>query len=605
MISDETIERVEQAADIVQIIGEHVNLRRTGADFRGPCPFHQGTKRNFSVSPSKGIYYCFVCHEGGSVFTFLQKRLGMDYPSAVRYVADRVGIVVEEEQRRRGPDPRQPLWDVNAAVADYFRTTLWSGAEGRAARDYLALRRVSQEVADRFGLGFAPRDADTMRAHFNALGIDDARLLEAGVLVQRDEQSGPRPRFRNRLMFPILDPQGNCAGFGGRLLGPGEPKYLNSAESKIFSKGRLLYGFHMARHVIRRDDRVMIVEGYFDVVRLVSAGFAWAVAPLGTALTEAQAALVRRFARNAYLLYDSDEAGLKATFRAGDELLRHGMAVQVVTLPDGEDPDSFVDKFGGEKLTAQVDNAIDVFERKLQLLERKGWFADLHRKRRALDRLLPTLRATADPVTRDIYLARTAEALGVTREVLEREVSAGAGTTPASAGVARPGAIRAPATSRGRGQGETTGRPPRLPGTQRELIRILVHDRSRLEEVAEQLGPDALSHPALRLVFTAMLELPADASLTELADALPETVRPLLDTLLAEPPGEGFDARAALDGAVARLRDDAMHREMQEKSREMSLASDEQKNRLLGEMTNLTRDRRALGATGPRRYSGR
>jgi DNA primase len=406
-------------------------------------------------------------------------------------------------------------------------------------------------------------------------------------------------------MFPILDPQGNCAGFGGRLLGPGEPKYLNSAESKIFSKGRLLYGFHMARHVIRRDDRVMIVEGYFDVVRLVSAGFAWAVAPLGTALTEAQAALVRRFARNAYLLYDSDEAGLKATFRAGDELLRHGMAVQVVTLPDGEDPDSFVDKFGGEKLTAQVDNAIDVFERKLQLLERKGWFADLHRKRRALDRLLPTLRATADPVTRDIYLARTAEALGVTREVLEREVSAGAGTTPASAGVARPGTIRTPATSRGRAQGETTGRPPRLPGTQRELIRILVHDRSRLEEVAEQLGPDALSHPALRLVFTAMLELPANASWTELANALPETVRPLLDTLLAEPPGEGFDARAALDGAVARLRDDAMHREMQEKSREMSLASDEQKNRLLGEMTNLTRDRRALGATGPRRYSGR
>ncbi|HWG52540.1 MAG TPA: DNA primase [Gemmatimonadaceae bacterium] len=605
MISDETIERVEQAADIVQIIGEHVNLRRTGADFRGPCPFHQGTKRNFSVSPSKGIYYCFVCHEGGSVFTFLQKRLGMDYPSAVRYVADRVGIIVEEEQRRQGPDPRQPLWDVNAAVADYFRTTLWTGEEGRAARDYLALRRVSQEVADRFGLGFAPRDADTLRTHFNALGIDDAQLLEAGVLVQREDQSGPRPRFRNRLMFPILDAQGNCAGFGGRLLGPGEPKYLNSAESKIFSKGRLLYGFHMARHVIRRDDRVMIVEGYFDVVRLVSAGYAWVVAPLGTALTESQAALVRRFTRNAYLLYDSDEAGLKATFRAGDELLRHGMAVQVVTLPDGEDPDSFVDKFGGEKLAAQVENAIDVFERKLQLLERKGWFADLHRKRRALDRLLPTLRATADPVTRDIYLTRTAEALGVTRAVLEREVSAGTGGAPASAAVASAGANRRTSSHGGRERKEETGTLARLPGTQTELIRILIHDRSRLEEIAEQLGPDALSHPGLRLIFTAMLERAPDASASELADALPEPVRPLLDALLAQPPGEGFDARAALDGAVARLRDEAMRREMQEKMREMSLASDEQKDRLLGELANLTRDRRALGAAEPKRYSGR
>jgi len=605
MISDETIERVEQAADIVQIIGEHVNLRRTGADFRGPCPFHQGTKRNFSVSPSKGIYYCFVCHEGGSVFTFLQKRLGMDYPSAVRYVADRVGIIVEEEQRRQGPDPRQPLWDVNAAVADYFRTTLWTGEEGRAARDYLALRRVSQEVADRFGLGFAPRDADTLRTHFNALGIDDAQLLEAGVLVQREDQSGPRPRFRNRLMFPILDAQGNCAGFGGRLLGPGEPKYLNSAESKIFSKGRLLYGFHMARHVIRRDDRVMIVEGYFDVVRLVSAGYAWVVAPLGTALTESQAALVRRFTRNAYLLYDSDEAGLKATFRAGDELLRHGMAVQVVTLPDGEDPDSFVDKFGGEKLAAQVENAIDVFERKLQLLERKGWFADLHRKRRALDRLLPTLRGTADPVTRDIYLTRTAEALGVTRAVLEREVSAGTGGAPASAAVASAGANRRTGSYGGRERKEETGTLARLPGTQTELIRILIHDRSRLEEIAEQLGPDALSHPGLRLIFTAMLERAPDASASELADALPEPVRPLLDALLAQPPGEGFDARAALDGAVARLRDEAMRREMQEKMREMSLASDEQKDRLLGELANLTRDRRALGAAEPKRYSGR
>ncbi|MBX6331406.1 MAG: DNA primase, partial [Gemmatimonadaceae bacterium] len=428
MISDETVERVRQAADIVQIIGEHVNLKRTGSDFRGPCPFHQGTHRNFSVSPRKGIYYCFVCHEGGDVFTFLQKRLGVDWPGAVRYVAERVGIPVEEVQRRReGPDPRQPLWDVNAAVADYFRQLLWDEEEGRAARDYLALRRVSREVADRFALGFAPRDPDALRTHFAALGIEEARLVEAGLLVQREEGGELRPRFRNRLMFPILDAMGNYVGFGGRLLGPGEPKYLNSAESPVFSKAKLLYGLHMAKHVIRRDDRVMIVEGYFDVVRLVSAGFDWVVAPLGTALTESQAALLRRFTRNAFLLYDSDKAGLKATFRSGDELLRHGMAVQVVTLPEGEDPDSFVDKFGGEALTEQLGHAIDVLERKVQLLERAGWFADLRRKRRALDRLLPTIRATADPITRDIYLGRVSDAAGVSREVLLQELGEGGG----------------------------------------------------------------------------------------------------------------------------------------------------------------------------------
>ena len=159
MITDETVERVREAADIVRIIGEHVNLRRTGSDYRGPCPFHQGTHRNFSVSPKKGIYYCFVCHEGGDVFTFLQKRLGMDWPSAVRYVAEKVGIVVEEVQRRReGTDPRQPMWDINSSAADYFRSLLWDDEQGRAGRDYLSLRGVAREVADRFGLGFAPRD---------------------------------------------------------------------------------------------------------------------------------------------------------------------------------------------------------------------------------------------------------------------------------------------------------------------------------------------------------------------------------------------------------------------------------------------------------------
>ncbi|HKT09202.1 MAG TPA: DNA primase, partial [Gemmatimonadaceae bacterium] len=423
MISDETVDRVRDAADIVQIIGEHVPLRRTGTDFRGPCPFHQGTHRNFSVSPKKGIYYCFVCHEGGDVFTFLQKRLGMDWPGAVRYVADKVGIPVEEvQQRREGPHPDQPLWDLNAAVADWFRTLLWDEEEGRQARDYLALRRVSREVADRFGLGFAPRDPEALRRHFAALGYGDDRLLEAALLVAREDGGEPRARFRNRLMFPISDAAGNTVGFGGRLLGPGEPKYLNSAESRVFSKGRLLYGMHMAKHAIRRDDRVMVVEGYFDVVRLVSAGFDWVVAPLGTALTEQQGQILRRYARNAFLLYDSDRAGLKATFRSGDELLRHGMTVQVVTLPDGEDPDSFVDRRGAAALAAALGDAIDVFERKVQLLERAGWFADLRRKRRALDRLLPTIRATQDPITRDMYLTRASEAAGVSRDVLEREL---------------------------------------------------------------------------------------------------------------------------------------------------------------------------------------
>ncbi|HEU4641236.1 MAG TPA: DNA primase [Gemmatimonadaceae bacterium] len=603
MITDETVERVREAADIVQIIGEHVSLKRTGADFRGPCPFHQGTHRNFSVSPKKGIYYCFVCHEGGDVFTFLQKRLGMDWPGAVRYVAEKVGIPVEEVQRRReGPDPRQPLWDVNAAVADWFRTLLWDEEEGRQARDYLALRRVSREVADRFGLGFAPRDPDALRAHFNAFGIEDERMVEAGVLVRREEDGELRARFRNRLIFPILDVAGNHVGFGGRLLGPGEPKYLNSAESPVFSKAKLLYGLHMAKHVIRRDDRVMIVEGYFDVVRLVSAGFDWVVAPLGTALTEGQAALLRRYTTNAFLLYDSDKAGLKATFRSGDELLRHGMAVQVVTLPDGEDPDSFVDKFGGEKLQAQLGQAIDVFERKVQLLERAGWFADLRGKRRALDRLLPTVRATTDPIMRDIYLSRASEAAGVSREVLLRELGAGRGAEEAGepgrrqSGAPMQGAARPSSRPMARAEDDRRETPPRrTPPVERELVWILVHRPAMLEEVAEQVGPEDLHDAALRAVYAALLGAGEDDA-EAVAARLPEETRPLYQALQEKPVPEEYDVARTVAGCISRLRGAPLRRRLREIDGLLDIAPDEQKDALTREKERLQRDLTALGA---------
>lgn len=601
MISDETIERVREAADIVQIIGEHVALRRTGADFRGPCPFHQGTKRNFSVSPRKGIYYCFVCHEGGDVFTFLQKQLGMEWPAAVRYVAERCGIPVEEEQRRReGADPRQPLWDLNAAVADYFRTTLWGGEEGRAARDYLTLRRVTREVADRFGLGFAPRDPDALRAHFTALGFDDERLLEAALLVRREEGGEPRARFRNRLMFPIYDASGNCVGFGGRLLGPGEPKYLNSAESPVFAKSSLLYGLHMARHVIRRDDRAMLVEGYFDVVRLVSAGFDWVVAPLGTALTEQQATLLRRYTRNAFLLYDSDAAGLKATFRAGDLLLRHGMAVQVVTLPEGEDPDSFVDRYGGEKLAAQLGAAVDVFERKIQLLQRAGWFGDLRRKRRALDRLLPTLRAVQDPITRDLYLSRTSEVAGISRDVLVRELHDGSDDAGAPE---HAGPAAQPAAPAGRRRAAGTRAATGPTGFEREFLRILVHEPEHLEAIASRVQASELDHPAAREIYTQLIAGLPHPEPDAIAASLSDAARGVLEELVASPWGEGYVVQPALEGSIARLHDRAIARRQREIPREVAIATTEsEKNERLRDMVETQQSRMAArGARPPER----
>ena len=563
MIPDEDVERVRDHADIVQIIGEHVNLRRVGADWRGPCPFHQGTHRNFSVSPKKRMYYCFVCHAGGDVFNFLQKRLGLDWPSAVRTVAEKSGIEIREvETRREGPDPREPVWEINAAAAEYFQRMLWEDDLGAPAREYVAKRHVSREAADKFGLGFAPREIGLLRGYLNTLGYDDAKLLSAGLLVQREEAEEPRPRFRGRLMFPIYDASGRLSGFGGRLIGPGEPKYLNSADSVTFTKGRLLYGLNWARHAIRRDERLLLVEGYFDVVRLVLAGIESVVAPLGTALTEDQASMISRQTKNVFLLYDSDTAGQKATFRAGDLLLAQGVSVRVVTLPDGEDPDTFVDSHGRTALEMQIDAAVDVFDRKVQILERQGWFADLHKRRRAIDRLLPTIRATADLVTRDMYIARASEASGVDRNVLSRE-AAGAG--------GRSSSTRAPSSSPPAEQQEqmrmgdrrmaerrsaSESRPPKSgPSEERYLLRVILAHPAYLEMAAEaEVGPANFEDERYREIFETLSKIGADASPEVVVRELSRDAVAAYDEMLGEPPNSILDLERTYHDSVAKLR---------------------------------------------------
>ena len=601
MITDDTIERVREAADIVQIIGEHVSLKRTGTDYRGPCPFHQGTHRNFSVSPKKGIYYCFVCHEGGDVFTFLQKRLGMDWPSAVRYVADRAGVEVREvEARRDEPDPRAPLWEMNAAAAEFFQAQLWDDVTGRAARDYLALRRVGHDVAERFGLGFAPRDQVALRTHLSALGYEDEKLAESGLLVRRSEDGEIRPRFRGRLMFPILDAAGHHVGFGGRLLGPGEPKYLNSPDTPAFSKARLLYGLNWAKHAIRRENRVLVVEGYFDVVRLVASGVEPVVAPLGTALTAMQAALLARYAKTAFLLYDSDRAGLKATFRAGDELLRHGTSVLVVTLPDGEDPDTFVDKFGGDALRSQLESAVDVFERKVQLLTRAGWFADLQKKRRAIDRLLPTIRAASDSLTRDIYLTRAAEAAGVTKDLLAREVDE---LRQGSAAARRGGDAAEPAGSRTalarprERRGGDRRRPVPGVAAERELVRVLLLNRASVEPLAERLDPGEMRDATYRAIFRALLDCGPAAAPAARADLLDEEAVQTKQELLDEPDAV-VDAERALEDSLAVLRVRQMRERLAEIDREIRIANANEADALITEKRSLVREIGALGGKG-------
>lgn len=424
MIPQETIERIRDAADIVSLIGESVKLRRVGHDFRGPCPFHGGKNPNFSVSTKNNTYHCFKCGESGDVFTFLQKHLGMDWPTAVRAAADRAGIVIVETRgsREDARDSREPVWALLGAAIDFFRTSLWA-PEASQAQAYLASRGLDRAACDRFEIGYAPADVDVLRSRLGALGYNELQLLDAGLLVKREEDGRVRARFRNRVMFPIHDAAGHPVGFGGRLIGPGEPKYLNSSDSPVFSKGQLLYGLNWAKNSLRKDDQALVVEGYMDVIRCHLAGATHAVAGLGTALTEGQAQLLTRYTKNIFLLYDSDEAGQKATFKAGKELLKQLAAVRVVTLPDGDDPDTFVVKYGRVGLERALHAGMDIFERQLQLLDQRGYFHDLSKARSAIDKVIPTLRATTDDVTRALYLARLAEMTHVPAPVIEAEMA--------------------------------------------------------------------------------------------------------------------------------------------------------------------------------------
>jgi DNA primase len=497
MIPDETVDQVRESADLVGLIGEAVELKRTGSDYRGPCPFHGGTHRNFAVIPKKNRYYCFVCHASGDVFSWLMKRFGMDYPTAVREAARRAGIVIPEGPSRSGPDPREPLFEAVAVAQDWFTRQLLESPDAAVARGYLEGREISLEIAGQHGLGYAPAGRGFLTA-MKELGLEEKVLLEAGLSAVRDDGK-VIPRFRARLLFPIHDLRGRVAGFGGRLLVPGEPKYLNSPETPIFHKGKQLYNLHQAKSAIRKEESVILVEGYFDVFRLVLAGIEHVVAPLGTSLTAEQAGLLRRFAPSATLLYDSDQAGLRATFRAGDELLRHGVRVRVATMPTGEDPDTLVRKGGAAALQPILDDGIDLLERKIQLLERKGWFEGVEHQREALDRLLPTIRAAADPITRDLYLKAVSERTGVSREVL-REQAAARPSSPALT----PPPPDSPSPARERAARPAARRRAQDLSAERDLLRVLMKEPAWLARAATEVPAEWFENPALREVYEAL-----------------------------------------------------------------------------------------------------
>jgi DNA primase len=361
---DNAIEEVRSRADIVEVIGAHVRLRRAGRNFVGLCPFHTEKTPSFSVSPERGFFHCFGCGAGGSVFNFVMRVEGLSFPEAVRSLARRYGVSIPEfTESGPGAAEREAFSRANQLAAEFFFHVLWNTPDGALAREYLKDRAVDAETARTFMLGFAPPRPGSLANALKRRGLDEAGMKLG--LVKRDA-AGLFDAWRSRLIFPIRDAQGRVLAFGARVLDDRLPKYLNSPESPLYSKARTLYGLYEARQAVASRDRAIVVEGYFDVIALWQAGFKETVASCGTSLTPEQLRVLGRYTKNVMACFDGDEAGRKASMRALEVFLQAGLLGRAIFVPSGFDPDSFIRKRGGaafEELVSSPEELIDFFLR--------------------------------------------------------------------------------------------------------------------------------------------------------------------------------------------------------------------------------------------------
>ena len=422
-IAEESIERVAAASDIVEIIGSYFPLKRAGSSCRALCPYHREKSPSFHVSPQKQAYYCFGCGAGGSVFKFVMEYERLDFASAVRRLAQKAGVTIEEESSAPGDDNRralrQRLLELHKLAADWFHANLLRSPAGAAGRDYLKSREISADTAKNWRLGYAPDSRDALLKHARAAGFKEPELRASG-LFHGGEDKPLADRFRQRLMFPICNDYGEVIAFSGRVLPPSEDpaKYVNSPETPLFTKGRALYGLDKARRPLADTGLAIVCEGQLDLIRVYESGLPNVVAPQGTAFTAAQARLLKRYAENAVLCFDSDRAGRTAVERSLPILLAAGFGVRVAPLPAGQDPDSLIRQHGADAFRALVDQAPDYFDFALDEAAAAGQLDKASAKAALVRKLAGFAAHLPDAVARESLAARLGPRLAISPQVL-------------------------------------------------------------------------------------------------------------------------------------------------------------------------------------------
>jgi DNA primase len=490
VFSEDIISRVRDSVDIVDLVSGYVSLKKTGKNHTGLCPFHAEKTPSFNVNPDKQIFHCFGCGAGGDVFKFIELQEGLNFPDAVRALAGRAGISLPTDSRSRSQDKksedeRKVLLKIVADAVEYFRKEL-EGPAGSAARAYLQKRGVTDAIVQDFALGYVKPEWDGLLRHLKQKGYAFGQMEKAGLIVKRSEGEGYYDRFRGRIIFPIRDIAGKVIAFGGRVMDDSLPKYLNSSETPLYSKSNTLYCLDMAKDFGRRQGYFIIVEGYLDAIACHQYGVRNAVATLGTALTEGHLRLMRRFSDKLVLIFDPDPAGVKASLRGFDLFMTSGMKVNVVSLPDGDDPDTFLQKHGHDAFAACLRKSAKFMDFVLEQVLKSGSLASIDDKVQKAEEMLGFIAKIPSGIERDHYIRKTAEALDLNETVLRQEIPTHTRRAASASGGAK-GLVPVPAWGH-------------RPKAEEILIHLMLKDEEIARSLKEQIQSQDFTDPLFQRV---------------------------------------------------------------------------------------------------------
>ena len=561
---DEVLSEIKSKIDIVDLISSYVKLKKSGRNYQALCPFHSEKTPSFMVSQDLQIFKCFGCQESGDIFSFIMKSEGMEFPSALKLLAERAGVKLKASVSDGSQSRKEKLYKINSLAADFFHFILTSHKVGSAARGYLSSRGIAIDTVKAFALGYAPASWNSLSLFLLKKGYTASEIVEAGLSLPRKNAAKDCPiydRFRSRLMFPLRDNLGRTLGFSGRdLSSQDEPKYLNSPETPIFKKGSFLYGLNVTKQDIKKSDHALVVEGQFDLIVPFQAGFRNIVAALGTALTEAQLGLIARFTKRVTFIFDQDAAGLDATVRSARLSENLGFSVSSVTLPaDAKDPDEAV-RENKEAFTKAVEESLPFYDYYLNLLKKNLKSGDIRQKRSVAEKFLMELSLLQNPMTRSHYLSVLARAVSMEVKVLEEVMH-----SLLKRGRATPTAFAKLKDNPVAGDVATL--------LQRYLISLILSSPAEVaREGIAKLSADDFTIPPYRGIFTILKKtLPVKRVAVDaktIRDKLDESEKPFFDEVylldLAGGPESREELTREIESVIARLKKEGIRKEMEE-----------------------------------------